>query len=97
MRIDLAGLALAAAFMAVPAQAEVAASSDSGFVVAGRMEVSGASPNDLWALFVHPEAWWSSSHSWSGNAANLRLEPVAGGASAKRSREAGTAAWSTCG
>lgn len=80
MRAFMAGLALATASLtAVPARAEVAASTAAGFVVEGRLEVSGASPEDLWATFVHPEAWWNGSHSWSGNAANLSLEPVAGG------------------
>lgn len=80
MRILLAIAAFTAALSCgSPARAEVVASSDSGFVVSGRMEVSGANPSDLWAMFVHPEAWWNSSHSWSGNSANMSLEPVAGG------------------
>jgi hypothetical protein len=28
---------------------------------------------------VKPARWWNSQHSWSGNAANLTLDPRAGG------------------
>lgn len=36
-------------------------------------------PANAWERLIHVESWWSSQHSYSGNAANLRLDPQAGG------------------
>ena len=38
-----------------------------------------ASPAQVWTALVEPARWWNSEHTWSGNAANLSLQPVAGG------------------
>ena len=39
-----------------------------------------AAPADrVWATLVLPARWWSKEHSFSGDAANLSLTPVAGG------------------
>lgn len=40
---------------------------------------STLSPADLWARLIKPETWWHPDHSYSGDAGNLSLEPVAGG------------------
>lgn len=80
MRTYLAGLALAAATLtAFPAQAEVSASSESGFVVSGELTLLNADPGDVWPELVAPGQWWSDAHSWSGSAANMTLDPIAGG------------------
>ena len=77
-------LAFAAALMsgalasAVPAQAEVVQASASGFVVGGSA-TTAASAEEIWYFLVEPARWWSGEHSWSGDAANLRLAPEAGG------------------
>lgn len=71
-------LAPLVALMPLPAAAEVAASSDAGFVSHNVAEVS-ASPAEAWAMLVRPGEWWNGEHSYSGSAANMTIEPVAGG------------------
>ncbi len=63
---------------AVPAAAEVQAVGDGGFVSHNVVEVA-ASPADAWAKLLEPAAWWNGEHSYSGSAANMTVEPVAGG------------------
>lgn len=38
-----------------------------------------AKPEKVWQSLLHVETWWSSEHTYSGSAANLRIEPRAGG------------------
>lgn len=40
---------------------------------------TAAPPAHVWARLVEPARWWSASHTWSGDAGNLELEPWAGG------------------
>ncbi len=61
---------------ALPAQAEIVASNAGGFASCNSAFVA-ATPNEVWEALVHPEGWWT--HSWSGDAANLSLDPRAGG------------------
>lgn len=63
---------------AVPASAEVVQRSDAGFVVRVTGEVK-ASPAEAWKAFTTPSLWWSSAHTFSGDAANMTLDPVANG------------------
>ncbi|MFV8816527.1 hypothetical protein [Haliea sp. E17] len=74
-----AGVALLVfAGMAAPLQAEVLGSNAAGFAL--RVEaVAPAPPAQAWERLVHPEQWWDSAHTWSGDRANLSLAPVAGG------------------
>src|SRR5262245_2801423 len=64
--------------LGAPAAAEVTASSDAGFVVHNEATVA-ASPEAAWTALAEPGRWWSSEHSYSGDAANMTLEPRAGG------------------
>ena len=73
--IILAGASLA---MPVPALAEVASSDEGGFVVTGSADVP-ASPAELWAALLEPARYWNGDHSWSTDAANMAIEPRAGG------------------
>ena len=73
--IILAGASLA---MPVPALAEVASSDEGGFVVTGSADVA-ASPAELWAALLEPARYWNGDHSWSTDAANMAIEPRAGG------------------
>lgn len=60
------------------AQAEVLEASDSHFVL--RHEATDSRrPDELWARLIEPAAWWHPEHTYSGDAANLSLDPVAGG------------------
>lgn len=69
-----AGMALAV----TPGQGVVTASSDAGFVVESSVDVLLA-PQAAYALIAAPDRWWSSAHTYSGDARNLRLDPRAGG------------------
>lgn len=75
----LGGIAAGAmAGLSVPAVGKVASVSDRGFVVQQVVEVSVA-PDEAWATLIKPSEWWDSNHTWSGDAANLSIEPRAGG------------------
>jgi hypothetical protein len=78
------GLALAP----LPAAAEVAASSDAGFVSHNEATVI-ASPDTAFAALAKPDDWWNGEHSYSGDAANMTLEPVAGGCFCEKIPEGG--------
>lgn len=71
--------ALAGAMPAyAPAGAEVTAVSESGFVV--RLEAeSPASKTEAWQALIAPGKWWSSEHTYSGDAANLYIDAQATG------------------
>jgi uncharacterized protein YndB with AHSA1/START domain len=69
---------IAAALASAPASAEVKSTAANGFEVSSTVTVK-ASPRDAWEMLVHPGEWWSPQHSWSGKAANLSLDPRAGG------------------
>jgi hypothetical protein len=68
----LAGLA------AVPASGEVVSSSGNGFV--SHHEVVVQLPADeAWDWLTAPERWWSSAHTYSGDAGNLTFNATPGG------------------
>jgi uncharacterized protein YndB with AHSA1/START domain len=71
----LAAVALAAG---APALAEVSASTETGFATHSEVVVA-ATPAQVWAEMTKPAGWWNAEHSYSGNAANMHLDPVAGG------------------
>ena len=77
MRLVLALLVAYAAHVA-PAHAETSAVSATGFVSSFREEVKAAPP-DVWNAMVQIPRWWSSEHTWSGDAANMSLDLQAGG------------------
>lgn len=84
------GGALVAAMLALPvltvpaaAHADVVAQVDDGFVSRTIVAVD-ASPATVWKRLIDPAAWWSSDHTFSGDAANLSLDPVAGGCFCER-------------
>lgn len=61
-----------------PALAKVVASGDTGFAVS-QTAIVKAAPDRIWAALLTPGRWWSSQHSWSGDAANMTLTPRPGG------------------
>ena len=63
---------------AMPAQAEVVAQSDAGFVIRQSVEVT-ADQQSVWKALIAPAKWWSSEHTWSRDAANLYLDAQATG------------------
>ena len=38
-----------------------------------------ATPETVWTRLIRPSDWWSSEHTYSGDAQNLRLTAIAGG------------------
>lgn len=76
MRFGL-GLIAAVAF-AAPAQGEVIQKSDAGFVTRATATVAKP-PLEAWLALIAPAKWWNKAHSWSGDAANLYLDPQATG------------------
>ncbi len=74
----LAALTVAAAGMASPAHAEILEANERGFVTRDTATVS-ATPMETWIALISPAKWWSSEHSWSGDAANMTLIPQGGG------------------
>lgn len=77
LRLPLVLVALAFA-LAPLAHAAVVESSASSLQVRHTLTIA-AKPEKVWQSLLHVEQWWSGAHTYSGNAANLRLEPRAGG------------------
>jgi uncharacterized protein YndB with AHSA1/START domain len=79
VRAKAKGAWLCAAVMAVaPAAAEVVAASPGHFEVTHRAEVA-ASPAQVYAVLTQLPKWWNPQHSWSGDTANMSVDPRAGG------------------
>jgi uncharacterized protein YndB with AHSA1/START domain len=70
----LMGLVLAAAMLAPAARAEVTDKSAAGFEVTEKATIA-APPGKVWDTLMHPARWWSSKHTWSGDAKNLSFDP----------------------
>jgi hypothetical protein len=71
----MAALALG---LAAPAHAEVVDASALGVTTHSAVDVS-ATPAEAWAVLIAPAQYWNAEHTWSGNSANLTLDPYAGG------------------
>jgi len=69
---------VAALATAAPAQADVVQQTSLGFVSRNVVVVQGT-PAAVWKRLITPATWWSSDHTFSGDAANLTLDPVPGG------------------
>lgn len=76
LKIMSAGLALTV--IATTASAEVRTRTDGSFTLAFERPVA-ASPEAVLETVATPAAWWSSDHTYSGDAANIRLDLVPGG------------------
>lgn len=70
-------LAIALAMLPAAAMAEVADQSAAGFQVRHVVEID-APPSRVRAAVLDVGQWWSSSHTYSGRAANLTIDVVAG-------------------
>lgn len=69
--------------LATAARAEVLQSGTDHFTVAFAAEVA-APPARTFAAISAVQHWWSSEHTWSGDAANLSLKAEAGGCFCER-------------
>ncbi|HEY0438403.1 MAG TPA: SRPBCC family protein [Phenylobacterium sp.] len=67
-------IALAAAALGTAVRAEVTDRSAAGFEVVEKATI--AAPADkVWDALMRPAKWWSSEHTWSGDAKNLYFDP----------------------
>lgn len=78
MNAILCGITALACLSAGIARAEVKQAAPDGFHIHQSASLQ-ATPAEAWAALIKPQAWWSSEHTWSGDAANFELEPKAGG------------------
>ncbi len=75
MRAELALAGMASLLISASASAAVADSSAAGFDVKIALAIQ-ASPADVYRRLVHDIGnWWDSSHTFSGDAHNLSIEP----------------------
>jgi len=81
LRIALCLLLAAAAPAA--AHAEINAAASDGFLIVHSARIDAA-PARIYALLPAIGRWWGSSHTYSGDAANLTLDPEAGGCFCER-------------
>lgn len=78
-RVARAGLVAALTLAAAaPALADTSGVGATGFVVTVERRVD-ASRDVLWRAITQLPQWWSSRHTWSGNAANLSVDLRPGG------------------
>ncbi|WP_394727433.1 SRPBCC family protein [Altererythrobacter sp. GH1-8] len=74
-------LSMSAALLALgaaPVSAEVIEQDENGFVTRD-VAVVNADTKAAWLALISPAKYWSSAHTWSGDAANMRMTPQAGG------------------
>jgi uncharacterized protein YndB with AHSA1/START domain len=76
-------LAAVIAFLPVSGMAEVKLASPSALLIEHRYSTT-ATPAAAWQVLVHPELYWPSDHTWSGDARNMSLDPVAAGCFCER-------------
>jgi uncharacterized protein YndB with AHSA1/START domain len=71
-------LVLLLAIVPGSAHAELKTAWSDGFVLVYNRRVDAA-PEKVFAALPAVDRWWSSGHTWSGDASNLSLKAVAGG------------------
>lgn len=71
-------LLLAVLAVASTASAEVKDSAANGFTIASTFTAKGT-PEEVYRKIVNVGEWWSSEHTFSGDAHNLTIDPRAGG------------------
>lgn len=79
---------VASAALSSPALAEVKSATEAGFEV-GAIVTVAASPDRAYAALIAPAKWWNAAHSYSGDAANLSIEPRAGGCFCEKLKDGG--------
>ena len=77
-RLGCAGFVLALAVWATGVRADIVPSAPGLSEFSFQLRVTPNAASDYLAA-THPEKWWSGVHSYSGDAANMTLEAIAGG------------------
>ena len=90
MEIWRTALVAAVLVIASPAFAAVEASGPAGFTVVETAHLA-APPDQVFAALLMPSRWWDPVHTYSHDAANLTLEPRAGGCWCERLPNGGSA------
>jgi uncharacterized protein YndB with AHSA1/START domain len=87
---ETAALAVACATSLAGALADAAVSQvgSGGFVVRNEASVEAPAAK-IYEALVHVASWWSSEHTYSGDAKNLSIEPRAGGCFCERLADGG--------
>jgi uncharacterized protein YndB with AHSA1/START domain len=87
MNYHVAVLALFAS-LAAPAAGKVVSAVPHGFEVVETVNVA-ATPAQTYAALAQVGRWWNGAHTYSGDAANMRLEPRPGGCLCERMKDDG--------
>jgi len=77
-RMKALGIAIFVFFIACSLKAEVVDSSANGFTITNKITVKGTSQHAFDSI-VKIGDWWSSAHTYSGNAKNMKIDLKAGG------------------
>jgi len=83
MKFPLRSLCLSLAIVGVSAPAAEAQIGPNGFRVTTQVSVSAA-PAKVYEALLQVGQWWSPAHTYSGDAANLSLDPRPGGCFCER-------------
>jgi hypothetical protein len=75
LRLSLAALAF---LPTVPALADVKESADDRLVIES-VVTAARPPDEMYRILAKPGLWWDSAHTYSGSAANLKIDARAGG------------------
>lgn len=76
MRFSALAAALACSLPGLAA-AEVKSAAADSFLIEQRFSIA-APASRVWEALMHPEDWWPSNHTWSGDRRNMRLSEQAG-------------------
>lgn len=88
LRSVLSALAITAAFMAAPAHADVVSSAPPGFIVKHIVSVP-VTKEIAYRRFADIGRWWSSDHTFSGDARNLTITARPGGCWCEKLKDGG--------
>lgn len=73
---------------ATPASADIVSATESSFVVETKQTVA-ATPQKVWETLIRPAGWWESSHTYSGDSANISIDARPGGCWCEKVRDGG--------
>lgn len=75
--MNMRSMTFALALLPGLAAADVKSAAPDGFLIQQSYTVAAPAAR-VWETLLHPELWWPSDHSWSGDRGNFRLSAEAG-------------------